>query len=154
MLGYLDDPAATAEAIDADGWLHTGDVGRLDEGGNLKITDRLKDMYISGGFNVYPAEVEQTLARLDGVADVAVVGVPDERMGEVGKAYVVRQAGSDLDADAVIAFARERLANFKVPRHVELVDALPRNAAGKVLKTALRDQLPDQLPDQLRDQES
>jgi acyl-CoA synthetase (AMP-forming)/AMP-acid ligase II len=148
MLGYLDDPAATAEAIDADGWLHTGDVGRLDEGGNLKITDRLKDMYISGGFNVYPAEVEQTLARLDGVADVAVVGVPDERMGEVGKAYVVRQAGSDLDADAVIAFARERLANFKVPRHVELVDALPRNAAGKVLKTALRDQLPDQLPDQ------
>ena len=90
MLGYLDDPEATAEAIDADGWLHTGDVGALDEAGNLTITDRLKDMYISGGFNVYPAEVEQALARLDGVADVAVVGVPDERMGEVGKAYVVR----------------------------------------------------------------
>ena len=92
MLGYLDDPAATAEAIDADGWLHTGDVGMLDDAGNLTITDRLKDMYISGGFNVYPAEVEQALARLDGVADVAVVGVPDERMGEVGKAYVVGTA--------------------------------------------------------------
>ncbi len=89
MLGYLDDQEATAEAIDADGWLHTGDVGTLDDDGNLTITDRLKDMYISGGFNVYPAEVEQALARLDGVADVAVVGVPDERMGEVGKAYVV-----------------------------------------------------------------
>ena len=89
MLGYLDDEAATAEAIDADGWLHTGDIGVLDEHGNLTITDRLKDMYISGGFNVYPAEVEQTLMRMDGVVDVAVVGVPDERMGEVGKAYVV-----------------------------------------------------------------
>lgn len=134
MLGYLDDPEATAEAIDADGWLHTGDVGVLDEHGNLSITDRLKDMYISGGFNVYPAEVEQTLARMDGIADVAVVGVPDERMGEVGKAYVV---GSVAPED-VIAFAKERLANFKVPRHVELVDALPRNLSGKVLKTELR----------------
>ncbi len=134
MLGYLDDPAATAEAIDADGWLHTGDVGVLDEAGNLRITDRLKDMYISGGFNVYPAEVEQALMRMDGVDDVAVIGVPDERMGEVGKAYVVgRASGED-----VIAFARERLANFKVPRFVETVDALPRNLSGKVLKTELR----------------
>ena len=90
MLGYLDDPEATREAIDEDGWLHTGDVGTLDEQGNLTITDRLKDMYISGGFNVYPAEVEQALMRLEGVNDVAVVGVPDERMGEVGRAYVVR----------------------------------------------------------------
>ena len=106
MLGYLDDPAATAEAIDADGWLHTGDVGTLDEAGNLAITDRLKDMYISGGFNVYPAEVEQALARLDGVADVAVVGVPDERMGEVGKAYVVRADGATLTEDDVVAFAK------------------------------------------------
>ena len=89
MLGYLDDEAATAEAIDADGWLHTGDIGIARRAGNLAITDRLKDMYISGGFNVYPAEVEQALVRMDGVADVAVVGVPDERMGEVGKAYVV-----------------------------------------------------------------
>ena len=138
MLGYLDDPAATAEAIDADGWLHTGDVGRLDEAGNLTITDRLKDMYISGGFNVYPAEVEQALARLDGVVDVAVVGVPDERLGEVGKAYVVLADPDATSADDVIAFCRERLANFKVPRMVEFVDALPRNLSGKVLKTALR----------------
>jgi acyl-CoA synthetase (AMP-forming)/AMP-acid ligase II len=134
MLGYLDDEEATAEAIDADGWLHTGDVGTLDAQGNLTITDRLKDMYISGGFNVYPAEVEQALARLDGVTDVAVVGVPDERMGEVGKAYVV----GSTTPDDVIAFAKERLANFKVPRHVELVDALPRNLSGKVLKAQLR----------------
>jgi len=134
MLGYLDDKEATAEAIDADGWLHTGDVGTLDAQGNLTITDRLKDMYISGGFNVYPAEVEQVLARLDGVADVAVVGVPDERMGEVGKAYVV----GSTTPDDVLAFAKERLANFKVPRHVELVDTLPRNLSGKVLKEELR----------------
>ncbi len=134
MLGYLDDPEATAEAIDADGWLHTGDVGVLDDAGNLSITDRLKDMYISGGFNVYPAEIEQALARMDGVADVAVVGVPDERMGEVGKAYVVGTA----QPDDVIAFAKARLANFKVPRLVEIVDALPRNLSGKVLKNELR----------------
>jgi acyl-CoA synthetase (AMP-forming)/AMP-acid ligase II len=138
MLGYLDDPEATAEAIDPDGWLHTGDIGRVDEAGNLKITDRLKDMYISGGFNVYPAEVEQALARMDGVADVAVIGIPDERMGEIGKAYVVRRPGAAIDADDVIAFARERLANYKAPRQVELVDALPRNLGGKVLKNALR----------------
>jgi acyl-CoA synthetase (AMP-forming)/AMP-acid ligase II len=138
MLGYLDDPEATREAIDEDGWLHTGDVGSLDADGNLKITDRLKDMYISGGFNVYPAEVEQALARLDGVADVAVVGVPDERMGEVGRAYVVRAEGSALTEDEVLAFARERLANFKVPRQVAFADTLPRNLSGKVLKTELR----------------
>jgi acyl-CoA synthetase (AMP-forming)/AMP-acid ligase II len=134
MRGYLDDPAATAEAIDHDGWLHTGDIGTLDADGNLAITDRLKDMYISGGFNVYPAEVEQALARLDGVADVAVVGVPDERMGEVGKAYVV----GTVTPDQVIAYAKDKLANFKVPRQVELVGSLPRNLSGKVLKTALR----------------
>jgi acyl-CoA synthetase (AMP-forming)/AMP-acid ligase II len=139
MLGYLDDEVATAEAIDADGWLHTGDVGTLDDAGNLTITDRLKDMYISGGFNVYPAEVEQSLARLEGVADVAVVGVPDERMGEVGKAFVVTADGASLSADDVTGFAKERLANFKVPRQVAFVDALPRNLSGKVLKTELRD---------------
>ena len=135
MLGYLDDEEATAEAIDPDGWLHTGDVGTLDAQGNLTITDRLKDMYISGGFNVYPAEVEQALARLEGVDDVAVVGVPDERLGEVGKAYVVGSA----TPDEVIAFAKARLANFKVPRLVEVVDGLPRNLSGKVLKNQLRD---------------
>jgi acyl-CoA synthetase (AMP-forming)/AMP-acid ligase II len=139
MLGYLDDPAATAEAIDGDGWLHTGDVGVLDENGYLRITDRLKDMYICGGFNVYPAEVEQALARLDGVVDAAVIGIPDERLGEVGKAFVVRRDESGPDEDAVIAFARERLANFKAPREVVFVDALPRNLAGKVLKNELRE---------------
>ena len=138
MLGYLDDPQATAEAIDAQGWLHTGDIGIVDEAGNLRITDRLKDMYICGGFNVYPAEIEQTLARLDGVADVAVIGVPDERLGEVGRAFVVRRAGSDLIEEAVIAYSREHLANFKAPRTVVFLDTLPRNAGGKVVKPELR----------------
>jgi acyl-CoA synthetase (AMP-forming)/AMP-acid ligase II len=138
MLGYLDDAEATAAAIDDDGWLHTGDIGVVDERGYLRITDRLKDMYICGGFNVYPAEVEQTLARLDGVVESAVVGVPDVRLGEVGHAFVVRREGAALTADDVIAFARERLANFKAPREVTFVDALPRNLAGKVLKTELR----------------
>jgi len=139
MLGYLDDPEATAAAIDADGWLHTGDVGELDENGYLRITDRLKDMYISGGFNVYPAEVEQTLARLPGVADSAVIGVPDERLGEVGLALVVRQSDGALGAEDVLDFCRARLANYKVPRRVEFVDGLPRNPSGKVLKTRLRE---------------
>ena len=139
MLGYLDDPAATAEAIDGDGWLHTGDVGVLDENGYLRITDRLKDMYICGGFNVYPAEVEQALMRLDGVVDVAVIGVPDERLGEVGKAFVVRRDENGPDEESVIAFSRERLANFKAPREVAFVDALPRNLSGKVLKNELRE---------------
>jgi acyl-CoA synthetase (AMP-forming)/AMP-acid ligase II len=138
MLGYLDDPNATAEAIDTDDWLHTGDIGKVDEQGYLSITDRLKDMYISGGFNVYPAEVEQALARLDGVVESAVVGIPDQRMGEIGKAYVVRKSGASLEENDVLAFAKERLANFKVPRRVEFVDQLPRNLAGKVLKRELR----------------
>lgn len=139
MLGYLDDPDATAAAIDAYGWLHTGDIGQLDEAGNLRITDRLKDMYICGGFNVYPAEIEQVLARLDGVADVAVIGVPDGRLGEVGKAFVVRRPGSQLDEEQVIAYARKYLANFKAPRSVVFVDVLPRNPGGKVVKSQLRE---------------
>ncbi|MGW6928838.1 FadD3 family acyl-CoA ligase [Lentzea sp. NPDC054927] len=138
MLGYLDDPEATAAAIDADGWLHTGDVGRIDDRGYLSITDRLKDMYICGGFNVYPAEIEQALARLPGVAESAVVGVFDERLGEVGVAHIVTSPGLSLTSDEVIAFCRERLANYKVPRAVEFHPALPRNAMGKVLKTQLR----------------
>jgi len=142
MLGYLDDPEATREAIDPDGWLHTGDVGTLDVDGNLTVTDRLKDMYISGGFNVYPAEVEQALMRFDGLVDVAVIGVPDERMGEVGQAWVVPafdDRGEPVIAqEDVIAFAKERLANFKVPRTVQLTHSLPRNLGGKVLKTELR----------------
>lgn len=140
MLGYLNDPEATAAAIDADGWLHTGDIGAVDTAGNLRITDRLKDMYICGGFNVYPAEVEQVLARLAGVADAAVIGVPDERLGEVGRAFVVRRPGTELDERSVIAYAREHLANFKAPRSVRFVDALPRNAGGKVAKPQLREQ--------------
>jgi acyl-CoA synthetase (AMP-forming)/AMP-acid ligase II len=139
MLGYLDDPEATAAAIDADGWLHTGDVGRVDDAGNLKITDRLKDMYICGGFNVYPAEVEQVLARLDGVAESAVIGVPDERLGEVGKAFIVTLPGATLDEEAVIAYTREHLANFKTPRSVEFLGVLPRNPGGKVVKPLLRE---------------
>jgi acyl-CoA synthetase (AMP-forming)/AMP-acid ligase II len=139
MLGYLDDPEATAAAVDADGWLHTGDIGMLDEHGNLRITDRLKDMYICGGFNVYPAEVEQVLARLDGVADSAVIGVPDDRLGEVGKAFVVRRPGAELDEAAVIAYTREHLANFKTPRSVAFLDVLPRNPGGKVVKPQLRE---------------
>ncbi len=139
MLGYLDDADATAAAIDADGWLHTGDIGELDAAGNLRITDRLKDMYICGGFNVYPAEIEQVLARLDGVADAAVIGVPDDRLGEVGKAFVVRRPGAELDEARVIAYAREHLANFKAPRSVAFVEDLPRNPGGKVVKPQLRE---------------
>ncbi|MBS9533147.1 3-((3aS,4S,7aS)-7a-methyl-1,5-dioxo-octahydro-1H-inden-4-yl)propanoate--CoA ligase FadD3 [Mycobacterium sp. M1] len=139
MLGYLDDAEATAAAIDADGWLHTGDVGTVDAQGNLRITDRLKDMYICGGFNVYPAEIEQVLARLDGVADAAVIGVPDERLGEVGRAFIVRRPGSELDEASVIAYTREHLANFKAPRSVTFVDDLPRNPGGKVVKPQLRE---------------
>ncbi|MDT4894397.1 MAG: HIP---CoA ligase [Pseudonocardiales bacterium] len=140
MLGYLDDPEATAQAIDAAGWLHTGDVGELDERGYLRITDRLKDMYICGGFNVYPAEVEQLLARLDGVAETAVIGVPDERLGEVGKVFVIRRPGATVTEEQVVAFTRERLANYKLPRYVEFRDDLPRNATGKPLKRLLRDE--------------
>jgi acyl-CoA synthetase (AMP-forming)/AMP-acid ligase II len=138
MSGYLDDPAATAETIDADGWLHTGDVGHLDERGNLTITDRLKDMYTVGGFNAYPAEIEQVLARHPAVGEVAVIGVPDARMGEVGAAYIVVPQGRSLDSDELIAWARERMANYKVPRTVTVVEALPRNASGKVVKGDLR----------------
>ena len=140
MLGYLDDLEATKAAIDADGWLHTGDAGRLDAAGYLTITGRIKDMYICGGFNVYPAEVEQVLARLDGVAESAVVGTPDRRLGEVGQAFIVRRPGHVLEAADVLAFCRERLANYKVPRRVEFRDALPRNPSGKVLKRALREE--------------
>ncbi len=142
MREYFDDPAATAETIDADGWLHTGDIGVLDERGYLQITDRLKDMYVVGGFNAYPAEIEQTLSGHDAVSEVAVIGVPDERMGEVGKAYVVTRPGAALEPDDLIGWARERLANYKVPRFVEIVTELPRNASGKVRKGDLRAQGP------------
>jgi acyl-CoA synthetase (AMP-forming)/AMP-acid ligase II len=138
MQGYYEDPEATAAAIDPDGWLHTGDVGVMDAAGNVRITDRIKDMYVVGGFNAYPAEVEQVIARYDGVAECAVLGVPDERLGEVGMAFVVPRAGATVDPEALVAWCRERLANFKAPRSVVLVDALPRNASGKVMKFELR----------------
>jgi|tagenome__1003787_1003787.scaffolds.fasta_scaffold20957213_3 acyl-CoA synthetase (AMP-forming)/AMP-acid ligase II len=142
MLGYLDDPEATAAAIDADGWLHTGDVGVLDERGYLRITDRLTDMFTVGGFNVYPAEVEQVISSHPAVRECAVIGVPDDRLGEVGRAYVSTRQAAALDADSLneslIAYCRERLANFKIPRTVVVVDQLPRNAGGKVVKPVLR----------------
>ncbi|WP_406349108.1 FadD3 family acyl-CoA ligase [Streptomyces sp. NBC_00144] len=137
MRGYFEDPAATAEAIDALGRLHTGDVGCLDEEGNLTVTGRLKDMFLVGGFNVYPAEIEQLLARHGQISEAAVVGIPDPRLGEVGRAYVTARPGERPDPAEVIAFCRERLANFKVPREVVVLDRFPRNAMGKVLKTAL-----------------
>lgn len=146
MVGYLDDPAATAETIDTDGWLHTGDIGVMDERGYVDITDRLKDMFIVGGFNAYPAEIENMLSEHPAVAQVAVVGVPDDRMGEVGHAWVVPRAGVDVDGPAADqlaadlgAWARDRMANYKVPRQIHLVEILPTNASGKVLKFELRE---------------
>src|SRR5699024_2425326 len=139
MLGYFEDPQATAKAIDADGWLHTGDVGRTDEHGCVKITDRIKDMVISGGFNIYPAEVENQLAEHPDIVESAVVGIPDERMGSVCRAFLVLREGASLDTDQLRAWCRERLANFKVPREFVAIEEFPRNASGKVLKTALRE---------------
>ncbi len=138
MRGYFNNPEATAEAIDAEGWLHTGDVGVLDEDGYLRITDRLKDMFITGGFNVYPAEIEQVILRYPGVAQAAVIGIPDERLGEVAMAFLLPAAGQQVDTQAFLAWCREQMANYKVPRRALLVDAMPLNAAGKVTKDALR----------------
>lgn len=138
MRGYFEDPHETAKAITPDGWLLTGDVGFMDADGNLRITDRIKDMFIVGGFNAYPAEIEQLLGLHPDIADVAVVGIPDPRLGEVGKAYAVRRPGSTLTADDLIAWSRREMANYKVPRTVEFVPELPRNASGKVLKRELR----------------
>jgi acyl-CoA synthetase (AMP-forming)/AMP-acid ligase II len=138
MRGYFEDPGETAKAIDAEGWLHTGDVGVMDERGYLRITDRIKDMFISGGFNCYPAEIENAMYRHPGIAQVAVIGIPDERMGEVGMAFVVPRPGVALEPAALIAWCREQMANYKAPRRIELVSALPTNASGKVLKYELR----------------
>ncbi|MBM7170595.1 fatty acid--CoA ligase family protein [Streptomyces sp. G44] len=138
MRGYFEDPAGTARALTPDGWLRTGDVGVLDKDGNLRVTDRIKDMFIVGGFNAYPAEIEQLLGLHPEVADVAVIGVPDARLGEVGQAYVVRRPGSVVTADDLIAWARREMANYKVPRAVAFVAELPRNASGKVVKGELR----------------
>jgi acyl-CoA synthetase (AMP-forming)/AMP-acid ligase II len=139
--GYWDEPEATAAAIDADGWLHTGDLGRLDDNGDLVIVDRKKEMFIVGGFNAYPAEIESILLGFAPIEQVAVIGVPDDRLGEVGCAFVVLRSGSRATEDEVIAWARENMANFKVPRHVRFVERLPRNASRKILKDELRAQI-------------
>jgi HIP---CoA ligase len=136
--GYWGDREETDRAIDADGWLHTGDIGTLDARGYLAITDRLKDMFIVGGFNAYPAEIEQALAAHPAVAQVAVVGMKDERLGEVGIAFVVARAGHVVDEGEIVAWSRERMANYKVPRRVVVVEKLPTNASGKVVKGELR----------------
>jgi acyl-CoA synthetase (AMP-forming)/AMP-acid ligase II len=136
--GYYGEPDETARTIDADGWLRTGDVGTIDALGNVRITDRKKDMFIVGGFNAYPAEIENLLLGCDAIAQVALVGAPDDRLGEVGVAFVVARPGHGATPDSIIAYARAHLANYKVPRRVELVDALPVNASGKVLKFELR----------------
>jgi acyl-CoA synthetase (AMP-forming)/AMP-acid ligase II len=137
--GYLDDPEATAAAIDADGWLHTGDLGTIDADGYVRIVGRIKDMFIVGGFNAYPAEIENLLLRHPSIEQVAVIGVPDERLGEVAKAFVVLRAGEPVSADEIIEWSRAEMANFKVPRSVEFLDALPVNATGKVVKDELRE---------------
>ena len=141
MVGYFNNPEATAQTIDADGWLHTGDIGTLDADGNIRITDRLKDMFISGGFNCYPAEIENQLLQHKHVAQVAVIGMPDERMGEVCAAFIVPTPNSGINDASLIAWSREHMANYKVPRRVIFTDTLPLNASGKVLKTTLRTML-------------
>ncbi len=139
MQCYLDNPGETAKTITSDGWLKTGDVGVMDEDGYIRITDRIKDMFIVGGFNTYPAEIENILCSMPGVARAAVIGVPDERMGEVACAYIVADADASLDEAQVIAWSREQMANYKVPRSVRFLDEFPMNAGGKVLKNKLRE---------------
>jgi len=139
MRGYFEDPQATAETIDGDGWLHTGDVGVMNERGYLRITDRIKDMFIMGGFNCYPAEIENLLFNHEQIAQAAVIGVPDERMGEVGMAFVVPVPGANPDAAEIVAWCKQNMANYKVPRYVEVVEALPVNASNKVTKFVLRE---------------
>jgi HIP---CoA ligase len=136
MQGYLDDPTATAQAIDGDGWLHTGDLGEFTKSGRLRIVGRKKDMFIVGCFNAYPAEIEGFLLSHPAVAQAAVIGVPDERLGQVGKAFVVRSG--DLTAVELIGWCRDRMAGFKVPRAVQFLDSLPLNATGKVMKDQLQ----------------
>jgi acyl-CoA synthetase (AMP-forming)/AMP-acid ligase II len=138
MSHYLDDPQATAAAISSDGWLRTGDLGTLTDDGCLRIVGRSKDMYIVGGFNAYPAEIENVLLGHPDIRQAAVIGVPDERLGEVGRAFVVLAPGSTTTGDEIVAWSRDQMANYKAPRAVELVDELPINATGKVMKDELR----------------
>ena len=138
MPGYFENPEATAQAIDTDGFLHTGDIGIMDANGYLAITDRIKDMFIVGGFNAYPAEIENTLLTHPSIAQVAVVGQPDDRLGEVGHAFVVLRTEQTVSEQELIEWSRQCMANYKVPRHITFVDLLPLNASGKVLKYELR----------------
>tara|TARA_R110002072_G_scaffold4508_2_gene31407 strand:- start:1000 stop:2577 length:1578 start_codon:yes stop_codon:yes gene_type:complete len=137
MQHYFNNPEATSEALNSDGWLKTGDVGVMDKDGYVRITGRIKEMFIVGGFNCYPAEIENILCDMPGVARAAVIGVPDERMGEVARAFLVRDAGAETDEAAVIEWARTHMANYKVPRSVIFLDELPMNAGGKVDKAEL-----------------
>jgi long-chain acyl-CoA synthetase len=139
MAGYWQKPAETAATITDGGWLHTGDAGYLDAEGYLFLHDRIKDMVVSGGENIYPAEVENVLLAVDGVVDAAVIGVPDDTWGETVKAIVVRGPGSEVTATDIIAFCRERLAHYKCPTSVDFTDVLPRNPSGKILKRELRE---------------
>jgi acyl-CoA synthetase (AMP-forming)/AMP-acid ligase II len=141
MKGYFHDREATDAAIDVEGWLRTGDIGLIDDDGNLRITDRKKDMFIVGGFNAFPAEIENMMLGHPDIAQVAVVGIPDVRLGEVGVAFIVPKAGHRIDPGEVTGWCREHMANFKVPRRVEVVEALPLNPSGKVMKFRLRQQL-------------
>ena len=141
MQEYFEDPKATEQAIDPEGWLRTGDIGFVGRDGNLRITDRKKDMYIVGGFNAYPAEIESIMVGHPRVGQVAVVGVPDARLGEVGVAFVVARPGQTVDPDELVAWCRDHMANFKVPRSVRVVDSLPLNPTGKVMKFELRARL-------------
>jgi acyl-CoA synthetase (AMP-forming)/AMP-acid ligase II len=139
MLGYWDKPDDTARTIGDDGWLRTGDAGYVDEDGYLFLHDRIKDMIVSGGENIYPAEVENVLLAVPGVADAAVIGVPDDKWGETVKAIVVSTPDAELDEGSIIALCRERLAHYKCPTSVDFVADLPRNPSGKVLKRELRE---------------
>jgi len=140
MLGYWDDPRRTAEAIDADGWMHTGDLATMDADGYLNIVGRSKDMVIRGGENVYPREIEEFLYTHPDIADVQVIGVPDERFGEELMAWVIVRGDAQLDADAVRTFCQGRIAHFKIPRYVKVVDAFPMTVTGKVQKFRMREQ--------------
>jgi fatty-acyl-CoA synthase len=141
MRGYWRQPDATRAAFDADGWFRTGDIARFDARGFLWLVDRKKDMFISGGENVYPAEIEGVLAAHAHILECAVVGIPDERWGEVGHLAVVTRDGGALEFAEILAFLEPRVARYKLPKHFSVVSALPRNAAGKVLKGALRTML-------------
>jgi acyl-CoA synthetase (AMP-forming)/AMP-acid ligase II len=138
MMGYLNRPDDTAQAITEDGWLRSGDIGHIDDGGFLFVSDRVKDLIITGGENVYSPEVEQAVAEHPAVAEVAVIGIPDDHWGETVKAVVVLRPGHQATGQEIIGFARERLAHYKCPRTVDIIDALPRNPSGKVLKRTLR----------------